>query len=340
MVQSHRNNQHSQHRQQQPHNQLELLKPTLGPPSHAFILVTTDAPYPQDPVTQENYGSSVRPPYKSKPKIRLQPVLKENNVNYPAIRQQHHPNGRPLVVAITPTPKTIVNNHQAGEEDLSPKYVYVNEEFGQKIPTVQGAVKLKPSNKYESDDNQISHQQHQHTPLQPPIHNVVNVEATTLPPLPSPPPPKTVLADPNELPDIRTSSLAEILHKLQESNHLPHTLTPDNIDNSIKTLIRILNNLKQTQTIVANPPQHHETPTHHSHPSSPDYDYSTGSEEEEHQKQQEHVEQQPQDIHILAPTGPSKSICCSFIVFRKNLIVNGFVFFSFSFSFFSFHSFL
>lgn len=91
----------------------------------------------------------------------------------------------------------------------------------------------------------------------------------------------------DQLPDIRTSSLAEILHKLQASNHLPQTLTPDNIDNSIKTLIRILQNLKQTQTIVANPPQHHEQ-EEHKH-SSQDYDYnsdddhhttSTGSEEE------------------------------------------------------------
>lgn len=309
-VQSHENNQHPHNRQQSPHKQLEVLRPTLGPPSHAFILVTTAAPFPQDPVTQENYGSSLRPPFKIKPKIRLQPVLKENNANYPAIRQQN-PTARPQVVAITPTPKTIINSHQEAE-DLSPKYVYVNEEFGQKIPTAQGTVKLKPSNKYASDNNQIS-QHNQHIPL--------HIEETTKSPPPLSTPPKTILADPNELPDIRTSSLAEILHKLQESNHLPHTLTPDNIDNSIKTLIRILNNLKQTQTIVANPPQHHETPTHHSHPSSPDYDYTTGSEEDHQQKHQQH-EQQPQNIHILAPTGPSISISIivHLLVFRTNFI--------------------
>lgn len=42
-------------------------------------------------------------------------------------------------------------------------------------------------------------------------------------------------------------SLSVILKQLQESNTLPHTLTPDNIDNSIKTLVHILNALKHTQ---------------------------------------------------------------------------------------------
>lgn len=46
------------------------------------------------------------------------------------------------------------------------------------------------------------------------------------------------------------NSLAIILKKLQESNTLPHTLTADNIDNSIKTLVQILNNLKQTHKNV------------------------------------------------------------------------------------------
>lgn len=46
------------------------------------------------------------------------------------------------------------------------------------------------------------------------------------------------------------NSLSIILKKLQESNTLPHTLTTDNIDNSIKTLVQILNNLKQTHKNV------------------------------------------------------------------------------------------
>lgn len=43
------------------------------------------------------------------------------------------------------------------------------------------------------------------------------------------------------------NNLGLILKKLQDSNALPHTLTPDNIDNSIKTLVRILSALKKEQ---------------------------------------------------------------------------------------------
>ncbi|KFB39919.1 AGAP009479-PA-like protein [Anopheles sinensis] len=42
-----------------------------------------------------------------------------------------------------------------------------------------------------------------------------------------------------------TASLSDLLKSLQDSNLLPRTLTPDNIDNSIRTLVKILNNLKE-----------------------------------------------------------------------------------------------
>lgn len=60
-------------------------------------------------------------------------------------------------------------------------------------------------------------------------------------------------------------SLSQLLKKLQDSNHLPKTLTPNNIDNSIKTLIKILNNLKHSPNLA---PDQHLQP---SPPPSPDY---------------------------------------------------------------------
>ncbi|XP_058443255.1 uncharacterized protein LOC131425398 [Malaya genurostris] len=63
-----------------------------------------------------------------------------------------------------------------------------------------------------------------------------------------------------------STSLADLLKKLQDSNHLPKTLTPDNIDNSIRTLVKILNNLKATQQIHKPPSQ--------TYPDQ-DYDYRT-----------------------------------------------------------------
>lgn len=50
-----------------------------------------------------------------------------------------------------------------------------------------------------------------------------------------------------------TTYLGQILKQLQDSNTLPQTITADNIDNSIKTLVNILNGLKKQQKFVAKP---------------------------------------------------------------------------------------
>uniref|UniRef100_A0A6P7FKN2 Titin n=1 Tax=Diabrotica virgifera virgifera TaxID=50390 RepID=A0A6P7FKN2_DIAVI len=57
--------------------------------------------------------------------------------------------------------------------------------------------------------------------------------------------PKYVEAPKYEKPPKNSVNLAIILKHLQATNTLPKTLTPDNIDNSIKTLVKILNALKK-----------------------------------------------------------------------------------------------
>lgn len=59
--------------------------------------------------------------------------------------------------------------------------------------------------------------------------------------------PKVTTPLPIYQPTENPNSLSVILKQLQDSNTLPHTLTPDNIDNSIKTLVHILNTLKNTK---------------------------------------------------------------------------------------------
>lgn len=61
------------------------------------------------------------------------------------------------------------------------------------------------------------------------------------------PVPKVTTPQPIYNPTENPNSLSVILKQLQDSNTLPHTLTPDNIDNSIKTLVHILNSLKNTK---------------------------------------------------------------------------------------------
>lgn len=46
--------------------------------------------------------------------------------------------------------------------------------------------------------------------------------------------------------NFNVTSLTILLNKLKKSNHLPPSFNTENIDNSIKTLARILNNLKHT----------------------------------------------------------------------------------------------
>nr|XP_029715789.1 uncharacterized protein LOC115259370 [Aedes albopictus] len=66
-----------------------------------------------------------------------------------------------------------------------------------------------------------------------------------------------------------STSLADLLKKLQDSNHLPKTLTPDNIDNSIRTLVKILNNLKASQQVHQQPEQDFTTPEEYDHHQPP-----------------------------------------------------------------------
>nr|NP_001138080.1 uncharacterized protein Dmel_CG14304, isoform B [Drosophila melanogaster]NP_650731.3 uncharacterized protein Dmel_CG14304, isoform A [Drosophila melanogaster]AAF55570.3 uncharacterized protein Dmel_CG14304, isoform A [Drosophila melanogaster]ACL83538.1 uncharacterized protein Dmel_CG14304, isoform B [Drosophila melanogaster] len=243
--------------EEQQHSQHE--RPSAHqPPQHAYILVTTTAPHIEHQPAPQMHPeiSTPRPPilYNQQPTLRLRPVH-----TYKATR-------RPIYVT---TPAPAVSPTSSHTVEITPKFVYVsgkpptgqNPELPLREPSTVTPIKLKPVYKYA----------HERPPLTPAY----------------------VPEDQDQLPDIRTSSLAEILHKLQASNHLPQTLTPDNIDNSIKTLIRILQNLKQTQTIVANPPQHHDE--HKS--SAQDYDYNTGSEEEHHSQSEE---------AIARPKGPNK----------------------------------
>ncbi|XP_034487816.1 trithorax group protein osa [Drosophila innubila] len=227
-----------QQQQQQQQSQQQHQSSPSRAPQHAFILVTTAAPYPEHPQAPRVHDlTPTRAPvvYKQQPTLRLQPVTPVHK--YKATR-------RPVYIT-PPTPRETVK--------ITPKYVYVSSKPPSAPSTPPSPpIKLKPIHKYASDRPQSS----------------PNPSQAYAPP-----------DDADQLPDIRTSSLAEILHKLQASNHLPQTLTPDNIDNSIKTLIRILQNLKQTQTIVPNPPQHHETKPSSSS-NNHDYDYNTDTEEE------------------------------------------------------------
>lgn len=70
--------------------------------------------------------------------------------------------------------------------------------------------------------------------------------------------------------DLHELPVPEILTKLQKANHLPEHLTPDNADNSIKTLVKIFNDIKQTEVASKPPPP---PPIYHNQ-ADDDYDYA------------------------------------------------------------------
>ncbi|XP_049303761.1 uncharacterized protein LOC105231434 isoform X3 [Bactrocera dorsalis] len=253
----------------QQHSAANSVPQKPATPQDTFIVISTSSPpliAPVGGINQDYYDSTHRPIYKQQPTLRLQPLPPANSKHNYATR-------RPIAAAVAsetqPPPPPAPLAATTGVVKLN---------FGD---VIKPAAKLRPSHKYAGGiGSKLS-------PPAPPLASEVTPptqqhhqeqQQVSVPEYYNPPVPvaakTTPILDPNQLPDIRSSSLAEILHKLQASNHLPRTLTPENIDNSIKTLVTILENLKQTQTIVPNPPQHHERPA-----VAPDYDYGTSQED-------------------------------------------------------------
>lgn len=97
---------------------------------------------------------------------------------------------------------------------------------------------------------------------------------------------------PTYQPTDNPNSLSVILKQLQDSNTLPHTLTADNIDNSIKTLVNILNSLKNTKLqrpIVVD-------------------DSDENEEQEEEQEENENDDVSIGDYHLNTPEGGTPGV--------------------------------
>lgn len=52
---------------------------------------------------------------------------------------------------------------------------------------------------------------------------------------------------------LNSTSLQLLLHKLQDANYLPKTLSVDNLDNSMRTLAKVLHDLKKSQKLSKQP---------------------------------------------------------------------------------------
>lgn len=157
--------------------------------------------------------------------------------------------GKTIIQTYTPTQVEITSSSQHPHDEnevyvstIAPKHeneIYITTPRPYQLYNLVHQDHIQPLtideiNQYEQDKNQyidsrkpIIVYQQQPQQIQRPV--------IFLPPPPPPPrqPEKT--------------SLDTLLKKLQASNTLPQTLTTDNIDNSIKTLVKILSDLKKDQ---------------------------------------------------------------------------------------------
>lgn len=227
------------------------MKPTIPskhqPSYESFLLIPSPAP----PVENVANPSTELTPVYTKPLV-LQQLA--------PIRRPHRPKAKPFRFnkyssslqpnRLNPSLQTPITNYYQNIPYKSPPVHPKNNKI----------VKLRPVPNFEYSSNSVQQQEQEPT---------VNIQPTV---------PSIRYKEPHqELPplDQKTESLKEILKKLQDSNHLPKTFTADNIDNSIKTLIKILNNLKESQTIIEYPPQHHEE----------GYDYNQRQEQQQQHKE-------------------------------------------------------
>lgn len=218
------------------------VKPTI-PSKHqqsyeSYVLI----PSPIPPVESEATPATELTPVYTKPLVlqHLPPLQRPNRPKAKPFRFNKH-SSISLPNRLNPSLQSTVTNYYQNVPYKSPPVRTKHNQI----------IKLRPVPNFEYNSVQ---QQEPTDNLQPTVPSIQSIrykehqdEEQPLPPL-----------------DQRAESLKEILKKLQDSNHLPKTFTADNIDNSIKTLIKILNNLKESQTIVEYPSQHHEE----------DYDYN------------------------------------------------------------------
>lgn len=157
--------------------------------------------------------------------------------------------GKTIIQTYTPTEVEITNNNQPLEQDVlyvstpkpkseseiyitticpefeSPKpqsyqvYNFVNQDHIQPIT-------IADITQYENDKNQFN--DNRKKPLI--VYQPQQIQRPVL-----------------FVPETKQTSLDTLLKKLQASNTLPQTLTTDNIDNSIRTLVKILGGLKKPQ---------------------------------------------------------------------------------------------
>uniref|UniRef100_A0AAR5P5I7 Chitin-binding type-2 domain-containing protein n=1 Tax=Dendroctonus ponderosae TaxID=77166 RepID=A0AAR5P5I7_DENPD len=241
------------------YNPQEVRKPANHPTERprTYILVQQNKPSPKQPIYLLRKPKPAAIVDESYVAENFSPVVFSKNQNYQQQRPIFVPQEAPAPVYENPyetqyqvTPGPTEGYHQEYQHLDAPNYE-------DKVPA-QKPNQLQPkfpesAVQFNNPEGYYHYQsisptpttsepepgyQHQRVPEKPP------------PTIQNPKPYEQEYAATPTTPKLESSkgnSLAEVLKKLQDSNALPQTLTADNIDNSIKTLVKILNALKERQ---------------------------------------------------------------------------------------------
>ncbi|KAG5889140.1 hypothetical protein JTB14_016246 [Gonioctena quinquepunctata] len=171
------------------------------------------------------------------------PGPKENPVKYASVPRYQDTNEYKKYQAVSPTGKPLEYENPEYREIAIPKYNEFQEvsPTTESIPQYETFPKYQYSPKYEYDDALPTKAS--------PVPAKVSPTTESIPIYEKYPKYKdSPKYEHDDAPPTKASpGLAEILRHLQSTNTLPKTLTADNIDNSIKTLVKILDALKKQQ---------------------------------------------------------------------------------------------
>lgn len=207
-------------------------------------------------VPKEYFGST--PP--SKPPSNHQHLTETTHIQSPSISiyspRIHKPQSNPITPSVRPSqiyPKPSREQTHEYHHSSTP-------------PTRQVDRTERPIHQTTTTESQEEHVTHPHHELQyvpqQQQHFAPKTALNEVPHYETPQPlqyktPNVQYAALAEQPNhLSSTSLADVLQKLQKTNLLPQTLTAGNIDDSIKTLVEILNNLKNSQRVAEVPSQH------------------------------------------------------------------------------------
>lgn len=229
--------QHQQYHDQHLYEQPEEVQPIVVPQEYMRAAPPTKPPSIHQHLTETTH-------------IKSPSISSHNPLNHRTQSKPSTPTSRSPQIYLKPSRE---QTHQYHHSSTSPTRQVDRTE--RPIPQTSTTESMEEEITHPHHELQYAPQQQQQFVSKTALNEVPHYEAAQ--PLQYQTPKVQYVALPEQQPNhLSSTSLADVLQKLQKTNLLPQTLTAGNIDDSIKTLVEILNNLKNSQRVAEVPSQH------------------------------------------------------------------------------------